>query len=197
MWDFMFAKIVLNKETFFWFFALSGSVTLFIQLILNLFGLSDHHDIGDTDIDTGEMDTNNFKWLSKQALSGFFMMFGWVGLSCLKEFEFNVLLSLAIAFIAGVLAMFVSGFIFKMARKLHNSGTVFKIEDAIGQEAMIYQRILKKDQGKILISLNNLTREIDAIALNEEEIPSFTKVKIINKVDENTVSVVPIKIGDL
>lgn len=193
----MFAKIVLNKETFFWFFALSGSVTLFIQLILNLFGLSDHHDIGDTDIDTGEIDTSNFKWLSKQALSGFFMMFGWIGLSCLKEFEFNVLLSLAIAFIAGVLAMFVSGFIFKMARKLHSSGTVFKIEDAIGQEAMIYQRILKKDKGKILISLNNLTREIDAIALNEEEIPSFTKVKIINKVDENTVSVVPIKIGDL
>lgn len=193
----MFAKIVLNKETFFWFFALSGSVTLFIQLILNLFGLSDHHDIGDTDIDTGEIDTSNFKWLSKQALSGFFMMFGWIGLSCLKEFEFNVLLSLAIAFIAGVLAMFVSGFIFKMARKLHSSGTVFKIEDAIGLEAMIYQRILKKDKGKILISLNNLTREIDAIALNEEEIPSFTKVKIINKVDENTVSVVPIKIGDL
>nr|NGX35755.1 hypothetical protein [Candidatus Anoxychlamydiales bacterium] len=106
-------------------------------------------------------------------------------------------LSLAIAFIAGVLAMFVSGFIFKMARKLHSSGTVFKIEDAIGQEAMIYQRILKKDKGKILISLNNLTREIDARALNEEEIPSFTKVKIINIVDENTVSVVPIKIGDL
>jgi len=193
----MFAKIVLNKETFFWFFALSGSVTLFIQLILNLFGLSDHHDIGDTDIDTGEIDTSNFKWLSKQALSGFFMMFGWIGLSCLKEFEFNLILSLAIAFIAGVLAMVASGFIFKMARKLHSSGTVFKIEDAIGQEAMIYQRILKKDKGKILISLNNLTREIDAIALNEEEIPSFTKVKIINKVDENTVSVVPIKIGDL
>ena len=193
----MFAKIVLNKETFFWFFALSGSATLFIQLILNLFGLSDHHDIGDTDIDIGEIDTSNFKWLSKQALSGFFMMFGWIGLSCLKEFEFNVLLSLAIAFIAGVLAMFVSGFIFKMARKLHSSGTVFKIEDAIGQEAMIYQRILKKDKGKILISLNNLTREIDAIALNEEEISSFTKVKIINKVDKNTVSVVPIKIGDL
>lgn len=193
----MFAKIVLNKETFFWFFALSGSVILVIQLILNLFGLSDHHDIGDTDIDTGEIDTSNFKWLSKQGLSGFFMMFGWIGLSCLKEFEFNVLLSLAIAFIAGVLAMFVSGFIFKMARKLHSSGTVFKIEDAIGQEAMIYQRILKKDKGKILISLNNLTREIDARALNEEEIPSFTKVKIINIVDENTVSVVPIKIGDL
>ena len=77
----MFAKIVLNKETFFWFFALSGSVILFIQLILNLFGLSDHHDIGDTDIETGEIDTSNFKWLSKQALSGFFMMFGWIGLS--------------------------------------------------------------------------------------------------------------------
>ena len=193
----MFAEIVLNKETLFWFFALSGSAILFIQLILNLVGLSAHHDIGDTDIDTGEIDTSNFKWLSKQALSGFFMMFGWIGLSCIKEFEFNIFLSLAIAFIAGVLAMFVSGFIFKIARKLHSSGTVFKIEDAIGLEAMIYQQILKKDKGKILISLDNLTREIDAIALNEEEIPSFTKVKIIKKVDENTVSVIPIKIGDL
>jgi hypothetical protein len=193
----MFTKIVLNKETVFCFFSLSGSVILVIQLILNLFGLSHHYDIGDTDIGTGEIDTSNFKWLSKQALSGFFMMFGWVGLSCLKEFEFNVLLSSAIAFIAGVLAMFVSGFIFKMAGKLHSPGTVFKIEDAIGLEAIIYYRILKKDKGRVSISINNLTREIDAIALNEEEIPSFTKVKIINKVDENTVSVVPVKIGDL
>ena len=42
------------------------------------------------------------------------------------------------------------------------------------------------------MSLNSLTREIDAISLNGEKIPSFTKVKIINKVDDNTVSVVPL-----
>jgi len=195
----MFEVIIFNKEMFFWFCAFSGSAMLLIQLILNLFGIAGHHDIGDAhDIgDDGITDSHNFKWLSKQALSGFFTMFGWVGLACLKEFEFSISISVVIAFIAGILAMFVSGFIFKMAGKLHSSGTVFKIEDAIGLEATIYQRILKKEKGKILLSLDNLTREIDAIALNEEEIPSFAKVKIINKVDENTVSVVPIKTGDL
>jgi len=191
----MLGVIIFNKEMFFWFCAFSGSAMLVIQLILNLFGISSDYGIEVEDI--GETESHNFKWLSKQALSGFLTMFGWVGLACLKEFKFSGTISILIAFIAGIFAMIVSGFVFKIARKLHSSGTVFKIEDTIGQEAMIYQQIFKKDKGKILVSLNNLTREIDAVALNEEEIPSFTKVKIVNKVDENTVSVVPIKIGGL
>ncbi|MBN2479087.1 MAG: hypothetical protein JXA94_02550 [Parachlamydiales bacterium] len=191
--------INFNKELFFWFCALSGSAMLVIQLILNLFGIAMHHDIADVhDIgDAGESDSHNFKWLSKQALSGFLTMFGWVALGCLKELHFPAVISVLIAFIAGIFAMIVSGFIFKMAGKLHSSGTVFKIEDSLGHEAMVYQQISKNDKGKILLSLNNLTREIDAIALTQEEIPSFTKVKIINKVDDNTVSVIPINRGDL
>jgi uncharacterized membrane protein len=202
----MFNEIILNKEMVFWFFALSGSAILIIQLILNIFGLTTHHDISHAhDIDDNqyisngdETDSYNFKWLSKQAFSGFFTMFGWVGLSCLKEFQFSGFISIVIAFIAGILAMFITGFIFQMASKLHSSGTVFNIEDAIGKEAMVYQQILKNEKGKISLSLNNLTTEIDAKSLNEEDISSFTKVKIINKLDEHTVSVISIKkIGKL
>ena len=94
--------------------------------------------------------------------------------------------------------MIVSGFIFKLSKKLHSSGTDFNLQDVIGLEAIVYQQIFKKNKGKITVSLNNLSREIDAIALNEEEIPSFTKVKIIKIMDNNTVNVIPIKNkGDL
>lgn len=51
------------------------------------------------------------------------------------------------------------------------------------------QRIPKGGVGKISVSLYNFTHEIDAIAHNSGELSSFTRVKIIEKKDNNTVVV--------
>jgi hypothetical protein len=95
--------------------------------------------------------------------------------------------------IGGLITLLITGLIFRGAKKLHSSGTVFRIEDAIGKEAMVYQRIPKDGAGKISISLHNFTHEIDAVSSLQEELLSFTSVRIIEKVDEKTVRVTPIK----
>ncbi len=181
----LFSKLESN-DTFFWTCALIGSGLFIIQFLLNLFS-ADHHDDA-MDPHAGDDD---FKWLSKQTVVGFLMLFGWVGLTCKKEFHLSIVPTLLFAFSGGLVAFFITGYIFKLAKKLQSSGTVFRIEDAVGKEATIYQEILKEKRGKVSVSIDNFTHEIEAVSPYEEDLPSFTSVQIINKLDDHTVIVIP------
>ncbi len=174
---------MFTKDGLFWFCALAGSGMFLIQFVLFFVG-------ADAEDDSS---SQNFKWLSKQAVTGFLMMFGWVGLACKKELGYSPLYSTAIALVAGAISMIITAAIFNIARKLRSTGTVFRLQDAIGKEASVYQRIPKGGSGKISLSLHDMTHEIDAISLNGEEVNSFTQVQIIKKADERTVVVIPIK----
>lgn len=171
----------ISNDYLFWSCALLGSGLFIIQFLLNFLG-SDGQD---------EFGLVQFKWLSKQALTGFLVMFGWIGLTCRKEFDLSGLSSIAIALLGGIVAFLMIGLIFKGALKLRSSGTVFRIEDIIGKEATIYQRIPKNGIGKISVMHDNFTYEVDAKA--NEDLASFTLVHIIKKENANTVLVVPIK----
>jgi hypothetical protein len=119
------------------------------------------------------------------------MLFGWTGLTCLQEFNLSGLYTIWISCLSGFLTMFLTAVLFRSARKLHSSGTVFRIEDTIGLEAVVYQRILKGEVGKITVSVKQFTHEIDATA--HEDLTSFTNVRITKKMNESTVLVVPTK----
>ena len=187
----LFSKFrdLISQNPIFWICALVGSGMFLIQFALNFLGGDvDHHaDAGGSEIDSGD-----FKWLSKQAIVGFVMMFGWTGLACVKEFELSSVLCITISLSAGIITIFITGSLFRGAKKLVSSGNVFKIEDVIGKEATVYQRIPKNGIGKISISYQNLSYEIDAISLPNEELSSFTKVQVIKKSDNETAVVVPI-----
>ncbi|MBA3815483.1 MAG: hypothetical protein H0X29_02995 [Parachlamydiaceae bacterium] len=173
--------VFLDNESFYWFCALTGSGFFIIQFILTFIGL------GDQEIDDGSADAGNIKWLSRQALTGFLMMFGWSALTCNKEFGLSTHPSLAISFAMGFSAILISGSIFRLAKKLQSPGSVFNINEIIGKEGLTYQRIPQDGVGKISISMNEMTQEIDAISLNNVEIASFTRIKVINVFDSNTV----------
>ena len=175
----------LNKDSIYWLCALAGTGLFLIQFIFSLFGAA-----AEEMDDGGEMD-GNFKFLSKQALTGFLMMFGWVGLTCQKEFALSGLNTVWISGTFGFLAMLITALLFHGAKKLQSSGTIFRVEDAVGLEAVIYQRIPKDGIGKVTVSVNQFTHEIDATAY--EEINSFASVRIIKKADGKTVLVAPIK----
>jgi hypothetical protein len=166
----------MNNSAF-WFCALSGSGLFFIQFLINLIGL-------------GDSESKMFKWLSLQAVSGFLMMFGWTALTCQIEFGFEILPTLTISLIAGFGAIFVIRYLYGLTKKIHSDGNVFRIEEIIGKEATVYQRIPKKGAGKITVSLQNFTHEIDATS--QDDIDSFCRVKIIEKADDKTVVVIPI-----
>lgn len=171
--------------SFYWLCALAGTGMFIIQVCLNLMGLGEYEGFDEE----GITEAGNFKWLSRQALTGFLMMFGWSALTCQKEFNLESTPTLWIAFLSGMVTIFATGFIFKIAKKFHSSGTIFKIEDTIGLEAMVYQRIPSNGTGKISVSIDSFSREIEAWSSNHIEIPSFVRVKIINKFDDKTVIV--------
>lgn len=187
---------LIKSGSIFWFCALTGSGMFFIQFIMNIFGLSDQDsfDAGDAaasnnvdDVDSS--DVRKFKWFSMQAITGFLMMFGWTAITCQSEFGLQDITTVGISIAAGLFAALIIHSIFKLAKKLQSSGSTYRIEEAIGKEAYVYQSIPKNGTGKISISLQQFTHEIDAISQNSEELSSFTRVKIIEKKDDNTVVV--------
>lgn len=180
----------ISKDYLFWFCALFGSGLFVIQFLLSFISGQSHDDV---DIAGEDVDSGNFKWISKHAITGFLMMFGWVGLTCRNEFNISSLYSFLLSFLSGIITMFFTSLVFRGANKLQSSGTIFTLDDAIGKHATIYQRIPKGGIGKISISLHNFTHEIDAISDHPEDLQSFTSVQIIKKSDDKTVLVVPIQ----
>lgn len=183
----------IKSGSLFWFCALAGSGMFLIQFAINIFGIADHDsfDAADDGVhDSG--DARKLKWLSMQTITGFLMMFGWTALACQNEFSFQDSTTIGIALAVGIFTALIIRSIFKLAKKLISSGSLYRIEDAIGKEGCVYQRIPKGGKGKISISLQNFTHEIDAISCHPEDLPSFTRVKIIEKCDGSTVVVAPL-----
>lgn len=174
----------LQSGSPFWFCALAGTGMFIIQFLMNLFGGMDHDGF---DSDSG--DFRKFKWFSLQAITGFLMVFGWTAITCQVEYALQNIPTLGIAIVAGLIAAYMIRTLFKFAKKLESPGNMYRIEDAIGKEAYVYQSIPRNGTGKISLSLNNLTHEIDALSYNSQEIPSFNRVKIIEKKDDRTVVV--------
>ncbi len=184
-----FFQDLITSDSFYWFCALAGSGMFFIQFIINLFGLSDQDDFSEGN---ESVDARKLKWLSMQTITGFLMMFGWTAITCQNEFalpdEWTICIAIAIGFFS---AMTIRS-IFKMTDKLKSSGSIFNIEEAIGKEAYVYQRILKGEMGKISMTLQHFTYEIDAVSHHPEELASFSRVKIIGKINDKTVVVTPL-----
>jgi hypothetical protein len=191
---------LIRSGSIFWFCALAGSGMFLIQFIINIFGMGDHDSFdasdisSDTNHDGGQdsADAKKFKWLSMQTITGFLMMFGWTAITCQNEFGLQDSITIGISLTSGIFAALIIRSIFKLAKKLRSSGSVYRIEDAIGKEGYVYQCIPKGGKGKISMSLQNFTHEIDAISHHYEDLPSFMRVKIIEKSDENTVVVAPL-----
>ena len=188
---------LIRSGSIFWFCALSGSLMFLIQLIINLLGIGNQEsfetaDISSTTIlDGGQnsADVRIFKWLSMQTISGFLMMFGWSAITCQKEFLLSDFITIGISLCLGVSTALIIRSILKLSAKLTSSGSVYRIEDAVGKEGYVYQSIPKGGKGKVSISIHNFTYEIDAISNHYEDLPSFMRVKIIKKSDKNTVVV--------
>jgi len=191
MIDILFDKLVylFGDTTIFTFSAYVGSGILLIQFIFNLFGWADTEDFNEGD---GVGEEKKFKYLSIQTIGGFLMMFGWTAITCQKEFNFPIPSSLFLSLLVGLCSVFIINLIFKIAKKFHSSGNTCRLDDVIGKEALVYQRIPKNGVGKISISFQHLTCEIDAISHTREELPSFTRVQILKKKDDVTVVVMPI-----
>lgn len=178
----------LLSETFLFFCAFTGSGIYLIQFLLNLLGTAEANE------ENSGADAIKFQWLSRQAMSGFLMMFGLSALTCKKEFDLEATTTLMISLSIGLFAILTTNFIFYQARKLHSPGSVFNLDEAIGKQGYVYQSIPKDGAGKISIALQQMTAEVAAISHDNEEISSFTTIQVIRKIDDNVLVVKAIEV---
>jgi hypothetical protein len=189
---------LLQTGSIFWFCALTGTGMFLIQSVINLFGISDYDSLEPSDasfeqeVDLEVSDARRFKWLSMHTITGFFMTFGWSAITCQEQYQLSTALTVSISLFFGLLTALTIHLIFRFAKKLKSPGNVYTLEEAIGKEGYLYQSIPKGGRGKIIMTIQDLTHEIDAISYHPQDLPSFIPVKVIEKRDENTVVVAPI-----
>jgi len=178
-------------QIIFWITALFGTVFFLLKTLLSFTGLvSEEMDQSNVEPDALDHGSDNaFKIVSVHSLTGFLMMFGWVGLACLVQYQFSPLFSVFGALIAGLFMMIVTAYIFKFSALLASPGSTFDTEDLVGRSANVYQKIPADGSGKIHIAVDGTLREVNAVSDKKETIPSFTEVKVVKALNQSTVSV--------
>lgn len=170
------------------FFALRAAMMVFAG-----FGAADVEELDPTEAPShhsGQLEDSDpaFKLFSINSLTGFFMMFGWIGLAAHKQFHLGAGVSVLLAFAAGLLTMAVTGLLFKAVLGLQTTGSRFDASKAVGLSAAVYARIPAGGRGQIRVSHEGLTRTLDALS-EEGEIESFVNVVVLKAMDSKTVVV--------
>lgn len=184
-----------GTEVAFWLCALGGTLFFLLRVMLVLvagLGAEDFDaDHGDLDADGhGAADSEMaFKLISFNSISGFAMMFGWAGLTGYVQFELGVWVSTVIAVAVGGLTMVLTAYMFVWANKFTSGGADFRLNDLVGQNGQVYQRIPADGKGKIQITFNEMMREVHAQSEKGEDIESFESVQVVRVVNPTLISV--------
>lgn len=119
-----------------------------------------------------------FHLFSLRAILGFFILFGWTGYLMSVQSS-NPLLTFALSFIAGVIAMFAVSYLVFLLYKLTQDGTM-NIQNAIGIEGIVYLKIPGRGNGtgKVQLIIANSLKTMDAIS-TDTEIQSGQKVRVV------------------
>lgn len=169
-------------EQIFWAIAVPSSLIMIVILITTFLG-GDGMFEGDVDASI-EMDGGaGFQFFTFKNLVGFFTIFGWVGIGCVRG-GFDELPTLIIAFICGSIMMAAMASIFYFVSRLVEDGT-FKMTNAIGRLGEIYLPVPPAGSGigKVQINVQGTVREIDAMTHDETLLSTGTVVKVSEIID--------------
>lgn len=170
----------------YWIAALLASVVFVVQAIGTFIGFD-----ADTDFDGGDMDfdTDGFNLVSVKTIVCFILGFGWTGVLYHDSVESLWLLNL-MACGVGLVFMFIIALLLRQMMKLTQDNS-FRIITTVGKTAEVYLRIpaAKSDTGKITVSVDGSVHELEAVTNGDADIPTGSRVRIVETVDENTVVV--------
>jgi membrane protein implicated in regulation of membrane protease activity len=151
--------------------AVVGGIIFLFRLALFFLGGGDADVEADMPGEGASGDTDDsFRFLSVQSLSAFFLMFGLVGLSLVRE-GVHEIISLIAAAAAGVFTVWVVSQIFVQMKKLQSDGTL-RMENAIGQEGTVYLNIPEHGTGQVRVPVQGSLRIFDAVSADHQ--PIFT-----------------------
>jgi membrane protein implicated in regulation of membrane protease activity len=142
---------------------------------------------GDMDMHADDISDAGMKLVTVQGLTGFFLMFGLVGLAMVK-FEIKDFWTAVGGLIAGLGTMLIIAKIVLEMQKLQSSGTM-RMENALGKEGTVYLSIPEEGPGKVNIVIQGGLRELEAVSANHERIPTGESVRVV-KILSNRILVV-------
>ena len=194
MMNLIIGFLASTQDHIFWVSAILGTTFFALRLVMSLFGggVFEHHD---SDIDSVGFhhDSLFFKCFTVHSLSGFLMIFGWAGLACTIQYTISTGLSFIIALASGLAMLLVTGLLMRAALSLEGRGSVFIVQKTVGLVGTVSQRIPSHGQGKIQLTINNMTRELLAQSNNKKPIQSFTVVKVVRVIDHEIVEVIELE----
>ena len=174
--------------SFFWICLLLGGGIVVLQFGASLFGF-DHHDTPHGEFGHGPI-SEGLRLFSLRALSAGVAFFGLGGLAALR-LGLPSLLAIPIGALAGVAAAIGVSAVFRGMKRLECDQT-FRLSNAVGKSADVYLSIpaQRSGTGKIHVTIQERLLELDAIT-PEAEIPTGTRVLVIDSIAPATVIVVP------
>lgn len=180
----------------FWGIALVFTILFIIQFIMSLIGLDYDSDIeigGDTLEADLEFD-HSFQIFSLRSVIAFFSFFGWIGIFVLGKSE-QVWIAVILATLGGFIAMVTVAYLMYLMTKLEEEGNIH-IQNAVDESGEVYLTIPESNsgRGKIHVNIQGSLKEVDAVT-NGKEIPTGSKIKVVEIINKNTVLVESIQIG--
>ena len=183
-----------SVETFYALSAILGGVLFLIRSVLSIIGgdLGGDHDIDlaihDVNLDSvmdGDLSDHssahigeaNFQLFSIHGITGFFLIFGLIGLSLSKAGVHELLTALG-GLIAGGITMLAVALVYWFMRRLQSDGTM-RMTSLVGQNGSVYLTIPENGTGQVNVVIQGGLKQFDAVSVNKERISTGEKIRVV------------------
>lgn len=175
-------------EKIYWGIAMPSTFIFVIQLILLFVGGDAAEADIDTDTDFAGDHGAGIDIFSAKSVISFLMFFGWTGLAAYDKGVETWWSITGISFVAGLIMMFFTAWIFWLMLKLQVSGNM-RTTDAIGAVGEVYLSIpgKKNGNGKIQVVVSGGLRTLDAVTEDIDTIKTGNFVEVVDVVNDMLV----------
>ena len=173
-------------ERIYWMISIPSSLFFLFVLVSSFLGGDVDSDVEADGNETGEI---GFQFFTFKNLVGFFTIFSWVGIGCIRS-GYSDSTVIIISIISGVLMMLAMSTLFYFLTKLVEDGTM-KLSNALGKTGQVYLPIKasKGGFGKVQIKIQGSLHEIQAMTNDDKELVVGTIVQVEKVIDGNILLV--------
>jgi hypothetical protein len=171
--------------------------TLFVaQFILQFTGIVEGGSDGSVDMHTGDINTDtqghgsdvSFQYLSFQAFSAFFTVFGLAGLAMHRQSHFPAVISLPLSILAGLGTLRALAFLYSWIRSLQSTGNL-DLSSVAGSQGTVYMRIPENGTGQVEIRVAGRLRTYDAISLDGHILETGDSIQVVSMSSDHKMTV--------
>lgn len=181
--------------------AVIGSLLFLLRLGLSIFG----GEAGNVDTDmvseVAHLDSADahhvgdpgFQLFSLQGITGFFIMFGLVGLALSRAGGQIVWTALGGVAAGGMTMVVIAGIVYYIQR-LQSEGTLH-MENTVGKEGIVYLTIPENGTGQVSVVVQGGLRQFDAVSSAGQRIPTGDKIRVVRVVSSRILVVEPLEVA--